>query len=136
MYSLNIAFTIKYFPTQLAVRQNAVFKRTKQVVFWGTRNVFGVPKLPIGILPSKVRQNWWFYDKNMPIALLMIIQKRSLHRIVTNVTTPATELKYTKYNSHHIFARNVRMRTTCIHKLNGYAIFFLHFVKKVAHTQI
>ena len=21
---------------------------------WGTRNVFGVPKLPIGILPSKV----------------------------------------------------------------------------------
>ncbi len=27
-----------------------------EVVFWGARNVFGVPKLPIGIRPSKVGQ--------------------------------------------------------------------------------
>ncbi len=38
-----------------------MFKRTWQVVFWGTRNVFGVPKLPIGILPSKVGRKWCFY---------------------------------------------------------------------------
>ena len=44
------------------------------------------------------------YDKNMPNALLMIIQKRSLPRIVTSVTTLATELKYTKCNLNHIFA--------------------------------
>ncbi len=62
-----------------------MFKRTWQVVFWGTRNVFGVPKLSIGIIPSKVGWIWCFYDKNMPIVLLMIIQKRSLSRIVTNM---------------------------------------------------
>ena len=38
-----------------------MFKRTQQVVFWGTRNVFGVPKLPIGILLSKVGWIWCFY---------------------------------------------------------------------------
>jgi hypothetical protein len=35
-----------------------------QVVFWGTRNVFGVPKLPIGILPSKVGRIWCFCIAN------------------------------------------------------------------------
>ena len=31
-----------------------MFKRTWQVVFWGTRNVFGAPKLLAGIFSSKV----------------------------------------------------------------------------------
>ena len=41
----------------------------------------------------------------MPNALLMIIQKKSLPRIVTNFTTLASELKYTKYNLNHVFAQ-------------------------------
>ena len=35
-----------------------------EVVFWGARNVFGLPKLPIGIPTSKVGWIWCFCIAN------------------------------------------------------------------------
>ena len=70
----------------------------------GHPKCFRRPKTTYRYPTLQSRAELMIYDKNMPNALLMIIQKKSLPRIVTNVTTLATELKYTKCNLNHIFA--------------------------------
>ncbi len=42
-----------------------MFKRTWQVVFWGTRNISGAPKLLVEILPPKSAKNKKNFFKEM-----------------------------------------------------------------------